>query len=62
MRVVAVSILRTVELAFGSLVLAWLELKATEARDCWACTPGQVLAHDLLGVSRVLLRLPEKHF
>jgi hypothetical protein len=49
MRVVAVSILRTVEIAFVSLALAWLELKVTEARDCWACTPGQVLAHDLLG-------------
>jgi len=41
---VAVVAARTIEIAFASLVLAWVGLKIAEMRDCWTCTPGLVLA------------------
>jgi hypothetical protein len=44
LRKVAIAAARTVEIAFASLVLAWVGLKIAEMRDCWTCTPGIALA------------------
>jgi hypothetical protein len=41
---VAIVAARTIEIAFASLVLAWVGLKIAEMRDCWTCTPGLALA------------------